>query len=166
MSTGLRRVLATFVLAIVAFGAAVPSASAQTAPENYLFKLINDKRAAVGKGRLKEHSYIVYQTRKHSAEMAAANRMSHDGFYARVSAIRSRDSGIRGGICENVAHAWNYPDDNAALRAIYAGWRKSDGHNRCMLDLNGYRTRSAGVGIKKVGTHLWVTFITAQDSNP
>ena len=162
----LRRVLATVVLALVVFGATAPPASAQTAPENYLFKLINDRRAAMGKVRLKEHPAILYQARKHSSNMAAANRMSHDGFSTRVSAIRAADSGIRGYICENVAWARGYADDAAALRAIYNGWRASDGHNRCMLDLNGYRTRSAAVGLKKSGTTVWATFITAQDSTP
>jgi uncharacterized protein YkwD len=160
------RLSAVAALCAVVVAAFPGSAAAGTADEDFLFGLINTKRAAKGKKVLVEHGAILEQARRHSARMASSNTLGHFGFNKRVNRIRAADDGINGGVCENVAYARGYGSAEEALRVIFVGWRRSAGHNHCMLDKLGYNSESAALGLKKSGSTWWATFITAHDSNP
>jgi uncharacterized protein YkwD len=153
--------VAALVVSVIA-----PRASAQTTNEDFLFGLINAKRAAKDKPVLTEHPDILIEVRAHSDDMAQQGVMGHFGFEDRVRRIRAADSGIDNYVCENVAFARGFSSDQLALRVIFKSWRRSIEHKRCMFDMNGFRTRSAAVGLTKSGDTWWATFITAQDSTP
>lgn len=152
-------------LCAVCLGAFPGSANAGTTNENYLFDLINKGRAARGKTVLKEHAVILRETRAHSTDMAASG-LGHFGFSSRVSRIRAADSGINGGVCENVAYARGYSSATEALRVIYRGWKESTGHRKCMFDRLGWSSESAALGLTHSGSTWWATFIAGHDSNP
>ena len=160
------RMAAVAALCALCLGAFPGSASAGTTNETYLFNLINKGRAARGKTVLKEHVVILRETRGHSNAMAATGTLGHFGFSGRVSRIRAEDSGINGGVCENVAYARGYGSAEEALRVIFRGWKNSTGHRKCMFDRLGYSAESAAIGLAHSGSTWWATFIAAHDSNP
>ena len=102
--------------------------------------LVNAYRAEHGGKELVPDSKIAALAREHSAEMAKAHKMDHEGFPSRV-----RRSGLA--MClENVG--WNY----STAQAQFEAWKKSSGHNSNMLD-----RRVARMGIGEVDGY--VTFI-------
>jgi uncharacterized protein YkwD len=156
-------------LAVVAFvaGSAVP-ARANTALEqsleSKLLSIINANRANRGLPKLKLHSYIRYESIKHSTYMSRYG-MSHDGFEGRWRRVKARDSGVRS-MCENVAYSRRSTSADTAAAAIYKAWYNSTAHYKCMFDRFGYTARSGAIGVDKVGDTWWATFEAAQDSTP
>src|SRR4051794_18982934 len=133
------RLLITAAVVLAALSVATQALAVTTVERNAelsLFGKINAKRAAIGKNREKEHTFIRSQAEKHSYAMAAANSLNHNGFNTRVTAIRNDDDGIRnsgdGWICENVAYASGYTSADQAMAVIFNGWMKSDPHRKCM----------------------------------
>ena len=87
-----------------------------------LVTLVNDYRAHQSAGPLVVDPALARLAREHSAAMARAGKLSHDGF-----AGRAERSGYA--ICvENVG--WNYPTPADQLD----GWRHSPGHDRNLVD--------------------------------
>jgi uncharacterized protein YkwD len=106
-----------------------PVAQAQTAGpatttmETAVFNQINAYRATQKLPPLKLNATITTQARNHSVTQANTNRMSHDGFQARVQAIGATIPWA--GAAENVAYNYGYSDP--ATVAVN-GWIKSPGH--------------------------------------
>jgi uncharacterized protein YkwD len=159
-----------FICAVVAaatLAAAVPAhavTATEQSAETRLFSIINSKRAERGLPKLKLHSYIRYESEKHSTYMSKYG-MSHDGFNGRWTRIRQHDSGVRS-MCENVAYARGYSTYSEAASVIYKVWYKSSSHYKCMFDKLGFTTRSGAVGFRYVNGTWWATFEAAQDSTP
>ena len=87
-----------------------------------LAKLVNEYRTRHGAETLAADPALTRLAHEHSAAMARAGRMSHDGFPG-----RAQRSGYA--ICvENVG--WNY----ATAEEQFAGWRESAGHEGNMRD--------------------------------
>jgi uncharacterized protein YkwD len=96
-----------------------------------LATLVNRYRVDNGLPALTPDSTLARLALEHSAAMARAERLSHDGFQ-----MRGRRSGYP--MCvENVG--WNYRSPAAQLD----GWRASPGHDRNMLDP---RVKRIGIG--------------------
>jgi uncharacterized protein YkwD len=117
-------------------GSAAATAVAPTAFETATLKLINTYRTQRGLRALVVHEKLYLLSKQHSRNMAATNRLSHDGFYDRY-----RLSGF-GSCVENVA--WNYP--TAAL--LVGGWKASPGHNANLLN-----SRIRYAGMTRVGAY-------------
>ena len=133
------------------FGAAVFACLAGSAPaanrpddnDRYadrLGELVNRYREQSGGKPLALDGSLAALARQHSAAMAKAGRLSHDGFPSRF-----RRSGY--GMCiENIG--WNYLTPQAQLLA----WQRSPGHDRNLLDA---RVQHMGIG----AVSDYVTFI-------
>jgi uncharacterized protein YkwD len=125
-------------LAAAALSSLAFAADAELAKQ--LGELINQYRARHDLRALSVERTLATLATEHSAAMQKANRLSHDGFAARV-----RRSGLA--MCvENVG--WNYP----TAQSQFDGWRASPGHDRNLLDR---RVDRMGIGV--AGTY--VTFI-------
>ena len=134
---------------VVAWG--TPAAAQGTAIEgNFaddfagrLGALINEYRSRHGVAPLVAEDQLASLARQHSADMAKAGSLSHDGYEARF-----RDSGHA--MCvENVG--WNYPTPAQQM----AAWEASPGHERNMSDA---RVTHMGVGVAA----NYVTFIACR----
>lgn len=143
----LRGWAAAFAFA-VAFGCADGSAVAAKDQDNAsartyadrLAELVNRYREQEGKRPLVVDRTLAALAREHSAAMAKAGHLTHDGFQSRFGR-----SGY--GMCvENIG--WNYPTPQAQLVA----WQQSPGHDRNLLDA---RVQHMGIG---AASH-YVTFI-------
>jgi uncharacterized protein YkwD len=96
-----------------------------------LTALVNQYRASHGLPALIVDATVAGLAREHSAAMAKAGQMNHNGFPSRV-----RRSGLA--MCvENVGWNNRSPDEQ------FDRWRASPGHNRNMLDP---RVTRMGVG--------------------
>jgi uncharacterized protein YkwD len=96
-----------------------------------LAALVNAYRASKGLPVLILDTTIAGLAREHSAAMAEAGQMNHDGFPS-----RARRSGLA--LCvENVG--WNYRSPESQ----FEGWRDSPAHNRNLLDP---RVERMGIG--------------------
>lgn len=94
--------------------------------------LINQYRERSQLKALGIDSKLSVLAREHSAAMAKANRLNHDGMPSRV-----QKSGWA--MCvENVG--WNYP----TAQAQFNGWRESKGHDSNLLDP---RVEKMGIGV-------------------
>jgi uncharacterized protein YkwD len=98
--------------------------------EKGLLEHINSYRKKYGLPPLAFDRKLHELAGKHSRHMERKNSLSHDGFQERF-----RSSGKTYCI-ENVG--WNYP----SAEGQFKGWKKSEGHNRNMLDK---KIRSAGI---------------------
>jgi len=126
-------VIARLFLAFSICGVAV-SATAGEGPEypQRLAALVNQYRVSHGLPALIADTTIAGLAREHSAAMAKAGQLNHDGFPSRV-----RRSGLA--MCvENIG--WNYRSPEGQ----FDSWRASPGHNRNMLDR---RVDRVGIGI-------------------
>jgi hypothetical protein len=164
-------ILAAGVLTALSMASqAIAVTNGERTAELTLFGKINNKRAAIGKVREREHTFIRGQAETHSNDMAASNSLNHNGFNARVTAIRNNDAGIKnsgdGWICENVAVVSGYSSADQAMATIFSLWMKSDPHRKCMLDQEGHPTQSAAIGIAQKGQTWWATYIAAHDKTP
>jgi uncharacterized protein YkwD len=122
------------------------AAAASPAERSYaerMAELVNRYRRQSGRHPLGIEAPLDALAREHSVAMAAADRLSHDGFPERL-----RRSGHR--MCvENVG--WNYRTPDAQLE----GWRQSPGHDRNLVDA---RVAVMGIGVSSG----YVTFIACQ----
>lgn len=113
--------------------AAVAAGPADDVYAQRLTTLINQHRVRHARGPLAVDAGLQRLAQEHSAAMATAGRLSHDGF-----PTRAQRSGHA--LCvENVG--WNY----ATPQAQFDGWRDSAGHDRNMLD-----SRVGHVGVATV----------------
>ena len=112
-------------------------------PDTYvaeLGKLVNEYRKQHGLAPLAADPRLELLADAHSAGMAGAHRMSHDGFQARM-----QKTGYK--LCvENVG--WNYP----SARQQFEGWKNSPGHDHNLRDA---RVTRIGIGTSA----NYVTFI-------
>ncbi len=118
-------------LAACAAGAARPGDDAYA---QRLTTLVNEYRTRHGTETLAADPVLTRLAHEHSAAMANAGKLSHDGFPG-----RAQRSGYA--MCvENVG--WNYPtaDDQ------FNGWRESAGHERNMRDRRVQRIGIATIG--------------------
>jgi len=121
--------LAVLYVLTVAFAGAANADSDDYASR--LATLVNRHRVDNGLPALTRDATLARLALEHSAAMARADRLSHDGFQ-----MRGRRSGYP--LCvENVG--WNYRSPAAQLD----GWRASAGHDRNMLDP---RVNKIGIG--------------------
>ncbi len=147
---GFRKALSASVTALVVAWGTPAAAQATAIPGNFaddfaqrLGALVNEYRTRHGVAPLVAEDKLAALARQHSADMASAGRMSHDGFQARF-----QDSGHA--MCvENVG--WNYPTPAQQL----AAWEASPGHERNMSDP---RVTHMGVGVAA----NYVTFIACR----
>ena len=119
------------VVALVAALVFVPASGAAESPSKiepaagyaqHLADLINQYRQQHGLAPLASTGYLASIASEHTAQMADARRLSHDGFRDRFARTNAR-------ICvENVG--WNFPFPEAQLD----GWRASPGHHRNLLE--------------------------------
>jgi uncharacterized protein YkwD len=112
-------------LLLVASLASLPCLALASEDGDYpqrLAALVNEYRVRHGLRALAVDATIGGLAREHSAAMAKAGKLDHDGFPGRV-----RRSGLA--MCvENVG--WNY----ASPHRQFEGWRVSPGHDANMLD--------------------------------
>jgi len=128
----MQRALLRMLLALVAGAGAIAAPAADTGYVERLAARINRYRASHALPPLALDARIADLAREHSAAMAAAGQMNHDGFPSRVQ--RSGEA-----MCvENVG--WNYRSPDAQ----FEGWKASPGHDRNMLDR---RVERVGIGI-------------------
>jgi uncharacterized protein YkwD len=141
-----RRIIDVTAMAF-AFAFCFDMAAAHAAlPGSYaaeLGKLVNEYRKQHGLNPLTADPRLELLANAHSADMAVAHRMSHDGFQTRM-----QKTGYK--LCvENVG--WNYPD----ARQQFEGWKDSPGHDHNLRDA---RVTRMGVGI----SNNYVTYIACE----
>jgi uncharacterized protein YkwD len=128
-----------------------PTPTPSAAPSAYddeILRLVNDYRRSIGKPALEKVSVIFQQANSHSVNMASGSiPFGHDGFDARIAAIRAAIGGNSSG-GENVAMAFNSPS------AVFNAWLGSAGH-RANIESNATRT-----GISAVQSKLGVWYYT------
>lgn len=89
--------------------------------ESQILDLVNQHRKAIGKPELEMLSYISYESRMHSKNMAeGVVPFGHDGFGERIERINKNVGGNGAG--ENVAYGYG------SARAVMEGWLNSTGH--------------------------------------
>ncbi len=96
--------------------------------------LINSYRASRGLSPLAANGTLKALAQQHSRYQAARRSMSHDGF--RQRSAQARAAGLSVVCSENVAMGYTTPQQ------LFAGWRRSWGHNTNLLRPN---LRYAGV---------------------
>jgi len=107
--------------------------------------LINAHRASIGKPALQKSQVIWEQANAHSRNMASgAVPFGHDGFSARIAAIRAA-LGSGGSGAENVAMGYT------SAAAVVSGWLSSSGH-RANIEGNAART---GISAVRSGSGTW-----------
>ena len=122
-----------------------PPATSPTALDDQVLALINDHRRSIGKPALVKNQVIWEQANGHSQNMASkAVPFGHDGFDARVAAIRAA-LGSGGSAAENVAMGY----ESAA--AVVNAWLGSAGH-RANIEGNSTRT---GISTAKSNGGAW-----------
>jgi uncharacterized protein YkwD len=133
-------VVRQWIFAAVCAGAVATTSPARADGAGYsqrLAALVNQYRAEHGRAALRIDDTLTRLALDHSAAMAKAGRMNHDGFET-----RARQSGFA--MCiENVG--WNYRSPDAQLD----GWRASPGHDRNMLDAHVER-----IGVAELGGYV------------
>lgn len=127
----------------------VPAPSAApSAYDDEILRLVNDYRRSIGKPALELVLVIFQQANGHSVNMASGSiPFGHDGFDARIAAIRAAIGGSSSG-GENVAMGFN------SASAVFNAWMGSAGH-RSNIESNATRT-----GISAVQSKLGVWYYT------
>ena len=107
--------------------------------------MINAHRASIGKPALQKSQVIWEQANAHSRDMASgAVPFGHDGFSARIAAIRAA-LGSGGSGAENVAMGYT------SAAAVVSGWLSSSGH-RANIESSATRT---GISAVRSGSGAW-----------
>jgi len=120
-------------------------ATGPTAFDDEILQLVNNHRLSIGKPALAKNQVIWEQANSHSRNMASgAVPFGHDGFDARVAAIRAA-LGSGGWASENVAMGY----ESAA--AVVNAWLGSAGH-RANIEGNATRT---GISTVKSNGGAW-----------
>lgn len=140
------RTARAIAIAVAFVGAVLPAAALAESADAYALRLealVGEYRSRNGVAPLAVDERLAALAREHSASMAAAGRMSHDGY-------RSRFQRSGYAMCvENVG--WNYPTPERQM----AGWKESPGHDHNLLDV---RVAHMGVGV----AGAYVTFIACR----
>ena len=122
-----------------------PSSPTPTAYDDEILGLINAHRASIGKPALQKSQVIWEQANAHSRNMASgAVPFGHDGFSARIAAIRAA-LGSGGSGAENVAMGYT------SAAAVVSGWLGSSGH-RANIESSATRT---GISAVRSGSGAW-----------
>lgn len=119
-------------------------AEATSSYERSMASLINRARQHYGRSALSLNESLSNYARKHSATMAAQNRLFHNPYLA--TWLRSWSYRILG---ENVGYG-------SSVRAVYDAFMRSAPHKANILDR---RFRNVGVGMVSGGGRIWVTVI-------
>jgi uncharacterized protein YkwD len=119
-------------------------AEATTSAERYMASLINRSRHAAGRASLSVNDHLSSYARKHSATMAAKNKLYHNPDLA--SWLRNWNWRILG---ENVGYGPSIP-------TLHTAFMRSTSHRRNILDR---RFRNVGVGVVVKNGRTWVTVI-------
>ena len=107
--------------------------------------MINAHRASIGKPALQRSQLIWDQANAHSRNMASgAVPFGHDGFSARIAAIRAA-LGSNGSGSENVAAGYT------SAAAVVGGWLGSSGH-RANIESSATRT---GISAVRSASGTW-----------
>ncbi|MCU0250804.1 MAG: choice-of-anchor D domain-containing protein [Vicinamibacterales bacterium] len=121
-----------------------------TAYDDEILTLINDHRRSIGKAALAKNQVIWDQANGHSRNMASGKvPFSHDGFDARIAAIRA-SLGSGGSGAENVAMGYN------SASAVVNAWLGSAGHR---ANIEGSSTRTGISAVKSTGGVWYYTQI-------
>jgi uncharacterized protein YkwD len=116
-----------------------------TAYDDQILALVNGHRRSIGKAALTMNEVIWAQANNHSQEMASkAVPFGHDGFDARVAAIRAV-LGSGGSAAENVAMGYG------SAESVVNAWLNSAGHR---ANIEGNFTRT-GVSAVKSSDGVW-----------
>lgn len=122
-----------------------PPSPTPTAYDDEILGLINAHRASIGKPALVKSQVIWDQANAHSRNMAAGTvPFGHDGFSARIAAIRAA-LGSGGSGAENVAMGYT------SAAAVVSGWLGSSGH-RANIESGATRT---GISAVRSGSGTW-----------
>lgn len=122
-----------------------PPSPAPTAYDDEILGLINAHRASIGKPALQKSQVIWDQANTHSRNMASgAVPFGHDGFSARIAAIRAA-LGSNGSGSENVAAGYT------SATAVVGGWLGSSGH-RANIESSATRT---GISAVRSASGTW-----------
>lgn len=112
--------------------------------ESQILELVNQHRQSIGKQALELDTYITYECRTHSKNMAIGSvSFGHDGFGDRVDRIKSQVGGGRTG--ENVAVGYN------SAKSVMEGWLNSSGHraniegNFTTIGIGAYQEKDGGI---------------------
>lgn len=106
--------------------------------EEQVVAIVNRERAAAGCGAVRINAQLATAARRHSADQAATNTMSHTGSDGSDFVARARRAGYQSPIGENVAMGYRTPE------AVMEGWMNSDGHRRNILNC---QAKAIGVGV-------------------
>ena len=119
-----------------------------TAYDDEILTLINDHRRSIGKPALAKNQVIWEQANGHSQNMASGKvPFSHDGFDARIAAIRAA-LGSGGSGAENVAMGYS------SAAAVVNAWLGSAGHR---ANIEGSSTRTGISAVKSTGGTWYYT---------
>jgi uncharacterized protein YkwD len=125
-------------------------ATGPTAYDDEILQLINNHRLSIGKPALAKSQVIWEQANGHSRNMASgAVPFGHDGFDARVAAIRAA-LGSGGSAAENVAMGYG------SAAAVVNAWLGSAGHR---ANIEGSATRTGISAVKSSGGVWYYTQI-------
>ena len=117
--------------------------------EQALFTEVNARRASQGLAALTRDSFLDQLARDHSAYMAAAGTVSHDGEASRWAQVQTVGATLFG---ENVLMA---PQSYSAAQMVDLWWG-SPGHKANMLN---QAFAESGMGIVKSGGYVYATQI-------
>jgi hypothetical protein len=144
-----------------------PSARAQTpSVEEQLLALVNGPRSHT----IVMHNGLRAAARAHSAAMASAGALSHQGAHGRVynaaadppEKYGGSDDGFTGTWCEVVSWQDVKTDENVARR-FYDDWVKSTEDSSCMSNRG---VTAAGIGAYERAGRWWVTLEMVEDKTP
>ncbi len=123
-------------------------ATGPTAYDDEILQLVNNHRLSIGKPALAKSQVIWEQANGHSRNMASgAVPFGHDGFDARVAAIRAA-LGSGGSAAENVAMGYG------SAAAVVNAWLGSAGHR---ANIEGSATRTGISAVKSSGGTWYYT---------
>jgi len=161
----MRRLLVIVVLLSALGLLALPAALAQTpSVEVDLLALINTARSQP----VVMHAGLREAARKHAADMAAADAISHAGARDRIYHAQPDppqnssppDDGFTGTWCEIAGWEPVHADENVAGR-FFTEWRKKAEDNVCLIN---ERVTVAGLGVYERGPRWWATLLMVQDT--
>lgn len=128
-------------------GNAAPSSASSV--ESRILSLVNQGRSSKGRPALRMHGGLRSAARSHSAQMARAKRLGHQGFPARVNRALGVNSVTA---CENVAR---FRGEGDPATQLYQSWVRSGSHNRCMNDASRKGFNAAGLGVVLDSSGMW-----------
>ncbi|GAA3441834.1 CAP domain-containing protein [Planomonospora venezuelensis] len=134
-----------------------PGNGTGTAEENEVVRLTNIERQKGGCGPLQHDPQLNKAAHDHSATQASRNQMTHQFPGGPDFVARIRAAGFTGGsaFAENVAAGYGTP------ASVVAGWMKSDGHRKNIMNCK-YNLIGAGMVKSSGGTPYWTQVFVAK----